>query len=327
MPSSPKKTTTKKLKPAGKKYLIAGGAGFLGANMAKRILTAGGEVVVIDNLQTGNRRNLDQLKRFPRFTFVKHDICQPIKSRGQFDFVLNYACPASPPKYYLDPIKTLETNSIGVENLLKFAHKNSARFFQSSTSEIYGDPLEHPQKESYSGNVWSYSMRSCYDEGKRFAEALIYQARRQKSLNSGIVRIFNTYGPMMDPDDGRVVTNFIKQALSGEEITIQGSGNQTRSFCFVDDQIEAQMKFIHSDLEGPINIGNPQECTMLELAEKVIKLTKSSSKIIHVAPAISDPTRRKPDISRAKKLLGWSPKISLEAGLTKTIKYLREMGY
>ncbi|MCX6810273.1 MAG: GDP-mannose 4,6-dehydratase [Candidatus Berkelbacteria bacterium] len=316
-----------KKKYSNKNYLIAGGAGFLGANMAKRILENGGQVLVIDNLQTGNSRNLAELKKFKKFSFKKHDICQPLKFGGNFDFVLNYACPASPPKYYLDPIKTLETCSLGTENLLKFALSNDARFFHTSTSEVYGDPLEHPQKESYAGNVQSYSMRSCYDEGKRYAEALIYQARHQKGINTGIVRIFNTYGPLMDPDDGRVVSNFIKQALSGDDITIQGSGKQTRSFCFVDDQIDAQLKFIHSDLEGPINIGNPVEFTMLELAEKIIKLTDSKSKIVHIPPAISDPKMRKPDISLAKKQLNWTPKIVLDEGLKRTVDWFKSIEY
>lgn len=310
-----------------KKYLIAGGAGFLGSNLAKRLLADGGRVLVIDNLLTGNKDNLKILKQEKNFSFKKHDIRRPIKIEGKFDYVLNLACPASPPKYYLDPTGTLETCSVGTQNTLEFALKNRARYFFTSTSEVYGDPLEHPQKESYAGNVQSYAMRSCYDEGKRFAEALIFQYRHQKGLNTGLIRIFNTYGPLMDPDDGRVVSNFIKQALSGEDITIQGTGKQTRSFCFVDDQIEAQIKFIHSDLEGPINIGNPDEFTMLELAEKVIKLTNSESKIIHVAPAISDPKMRKPDIRLAKKELGWSPKIKLDEGLKRTIDWFKSIGY
>lgn len=310
-----------------KKYLIAGGAGFLGANLAKRILEHGGKVVVIDNLQTGNKRNLAELKKHKNFSFKKHDIRRPIRIPGKFDYVLNLACPASPTKYYIDPIKTLETCAAGSENLLKFSFANKARFFHTSTSEVYGDPLEHPQKESYAGNVQSYAMRSCYDEGKRYAEALIYQARHQKGVNTGLIRIFNTYGPMMDPDDGRVVSNFIKQALAGDDITIQGTGKQTRSFCFVDDQIEAQVKFIHSDLEGPINVGNPGEFTILELAEKVIKLTGSKSKIIHVPPAISDPKVRRPDITLAKKLLHWQPKIKLDEGLRRTIVWFKKIGY
>ena len=299
----------------------------MGANMAKKVLANGDEVVVVDNLQTGNRRNLDQFSDAKNFQFIEQDIRQPLKIDGKFDYILNYACPASPPKYYLDPVATLETCSIGVQNLLEFAKKNNARFFQTSTSEVYGDPIEHPQKESYSGNVQPYAKRSCYDEGKRYAEALIFQYRHEKKVNTGVVRIFNTYGPLMDPDDGRVVTNFIKQALVGDDITIQGTGEQTRSFCFVDDQIDGQYKFIHSDLEGPLNLGNPGEFTMLELAEKVIELTKSSSKIIYVAPAISDPSRRKPDITLAKKLLDWSPKIDLTEGLERTIDWFREIGY
>ena len=310
-----------------KSYLIAGGAGFLGANIAKRILVGGGKVLVVDNLQTGNDRNLAELKKFRNFSFKKGDIRLPLKIRGKFDFVLNYACPASPPKYYLDPIKTLETSAIGTENLLKLALKNDARFFHTSTSEVYGDPLEHPQKEDYAGNVQPYGMRSCYDEGKRYAEALIYQARQQKGVNTGVVRIFNTYGPLMDPDDGRVVSTFIKQALAGEDITIQDSGRQTRSFCYVDDQIDAQLKFIHSNLEGPMNVGNPQEFTMLELAQKVIKLTNSKSKIVHIPAAISDPKKRKPDISLAKKELKWQPKVNLDEGIKKTIFWFKSIGY
>ena len=308
------------------RYLISGGAGFLGANLTKRILENGGEVVVLDNLQTGNKRNLAQFSNNKNFTFVKQDVCKPIKLSGKFHYVLNLACPASPPKYYADPVHTLETCSIGAKNMLDFALKNKARFFHTSTSEVYGDPLEHPQNENYAGNVVPYCKRSCYDEGKRYAEALIFQYRHEKGLNTGLIRIFNTYGPLMDPDDGRVVSNFIKQALSGEDITIQGSGKQTRSFCYVDDQINAQMKFIHSDLEGPINIGNPDEFTILELAEKVIKHTGSKSKIIHVQAAISDPKQRKPDIKLAKKLLKWEPKIALDEGIEKTISWFRNIG-
>lgn len=311
-----------------KKYLISGGAGFLGANLTKRILSEGNEVVVLDNLQTGNKRNLKEFSDNKNFTFVKQDVCQPIKLSGKFDYVLNLACPASPPKYYADPVHTLETCSLGTKNMLDFALKNKARFFHTSTSEVYGDPLEHPQKESYAGNVVPYAKRSCYDEGKRYAEALIFQYRNEKKLNTGLIRIFNTYGPLMDPDDGRVVSNFIKQALSGTDITIQGTGKQTRSFCYVDDQIDAQMKFIHSDLEGPLNIGNPGEFTILELAEKVIKHTKSKSKIVHVAAAISDPRQRKPDIAEAKKLLNWKPKIDLDEGIKRTITWFKEdLGY
>lgn len=308
-----------------KKYLIAGGAGFLGANLTKAILSEGGRVLVLDNLQTGNKRNIKIFKGEKNFSFKKHDIRRPIKVSEKFDYVLNLACPASPPKYYLDPVQTLETCSIGTKNTLDFALKNKARYFFTSTSEVYGDPLENPQKETYFGNVQPYTKRSCYDEGKRYAEALIFQYRNTKKLNTGVIRIFNTYGPLMDPDDGRVVTNFIKQALSDQDITIQGTGKQTRSFCFVDDQISAQMKFIHSELEGPINIGNPGEITMLELARKIIKLTRSKSKIIYLPPALSDPKKRNPDISQAKKLLGWKPHTAIDDGLVKTIEWFKSL--
>ena len=325
-----------------KRYLISGGAGFLGANLALRLLKDGNRVFVIDNLSTGSKKNLAELSKHPNFQFSKHDIRKPIKINQKFDYVLNLACPASPPRYYEDPILTLETNSIGAKNMLLVARKNKARFFQTSTSEVYGDPKEHPQKESYFGNVEPYCKRSCYDEGKRYAEALIWQYHNLFNIDTGIIRIFNTYGPRMDPDDGRVVTNFIKQALTGKPITIQGNGKQTRSFCYVDDQIEGMIKMIHSKEEGPINIGNPDEFTIKELADLVIKLTDSclpdfgelsrvagtaKSKIIYVPAVVSDPKQRRPDISLAKKKLGWKPKINLEEGLKRTIEWFKEQGY
>ena len=307
-----------------KHYLISGGAGFLGSNLTKRLIGDGNKVTVIDNLQTGSQRNLNQFLENPNFAFIKHDIIEPIELTEHFDYVLNLACPASPPQYYKDPVKTLETNSIGTKNMLEIALKNKARFFHTSTSEVYGDPKEHPQKETYFGNVEPYCKRSCYDEGKRYAEALIYEYRYQKGLDTGVIRIFNTYGPMMDPDDGRVVTNFIKQALRGEDITIQGTGNQTRSFCYVDDQVEGMMKMIHSKEEGPINIGNPGEFTMNELADLVLKLTESKSKKINVEAASSDPKQRRPDITLAKEKLGWEPKIQLEEGINRTIEWFKK---
>ncbi len=307
-----------------KHYLISGGAGFLGSNLAIRLCNEGHKVTVVDNLQTGNKRNLDILEKEPNFKFVEHDIIEPINIEEKIDFVLNLACPASPPQYYKDPVRTLETNSIGTKNMLELALKHEARFFHTSTSEVYGDPKEHPQKETYFGNVDPYCKRSCYDEGKRYAEALIYEYKNLYNLNTGIIRIFNTYGPMMDPEDGRVVTNFIKQALSGEDITIQGTGEQTRSFCYVDDQIEGMMKMIHSNEEGPINIGNPGEFTVNELADLVIKLIGSKSKKIYVEAASSDPKQRRPDIMLAKEKLGWEPKIQLEEGLAKTIEWFRK---
>ena len=306
-----------------KNYLISGGAGFLGSNLVTRLLNEGNKVTVIDNLQTGNKKNLESFTGNPNFKFIKHDIIDPINLDDHFDYVLNLACPASPPKYYKDPVKTLETCSIGTKNMLELALKNKARFFHTSTSEVYGDPLEHPQKETYFGNVEPYCKRSCYDEGKRYAEALIYEYRHEKGANTGFIRIFNTYGPMMDPEDGRVVTNFIFQALNNEDITIQGDGNQTRSFCYVDDQIEGMVQMIHSEEEGPINIGNPGEFTINELAQKVIKLTNSKSKIVYTPPASSDPKQRRPDITLVKKKLGWEPKIELEEGLKRTIEWFK----
>lgn len=305
-------------------YLISGGAGFLGTNLALCLLERGHKVYVVDNLSTGQKKNLLELKKYKNFEFKRGDIVKSFKFNQRFDFVLNLACPASPPRYYEDPIHTLETNSIGTQNMLEIAKKNKARFFQTSTSEVYGDPLEHPQKETYFGNVEPYCKRSCYDEGKRYAEALIWQYRKIHRVNTGIIRIFNTYGPRMDLKDGRVVTNFIKQALTGADITIQGSGEQTRSFCYVDDQIEGMIKMIDSREEGPMNIGNPDEFTIKELADLVIKLTNSKSKIIYVPAAVSDPKQRRPDISLAKKRLGFKPKIKLEEGLKRTIDWFKE---
>lgn len=308
-----------------KHFLISGGAGFLGSNLAIRLVNEGHKVTVIDNLQTGNKKNLETLEGLPNFSFKKHDIVQPIEITENIDYVLNLACPASPPQYYKDPVKTLETNSIGTKNMLDLALKHKARFFHTSTSEVYGDPLEHPQKETYFGNVEPYCKRSCYDEGKRYAEALIYQYKNLYGLDTGIIRIFNTYGPMMDPDDGRVVTNFIKQALAGEDLTIEGTGNQTRSFCYVDDQIEGMMRMIHTNEEGPINIGNPGEFTVNELADLVLELTNSISKKKFIAAASSDPKQRRPDITLAKTKLGWEPKIDLREGLTRTIEWHKKI--
>jgi len=304
-----------------KTYLITGVAGFLGTNLAFRLLSEGNKVIGVDNLITGMDGNLKELKKEKNFFFKKRDIIKPLKIEGKVDYILNLACPASPPKYYLDPIHTLETSAIGTKNMLELALAKKARFFHTSTSEVYGDPLEHPQKETYFGNVDPYCKRSCYDEGKRYAEALIYEYKNEKRLNTSFIRIFNTYGPYMDPKDGRVVTNFILQALNNKNITIHGTGKQSRSFCFVDDQIDGMMKMIHSKEEGPINIGNPDEFTIKELAEMVISLTGSKSKIVYKKADESDPTRRKPDITKAKKKLGWKPKIKLKEGLERTIEW------
>jgi len=311
-----------------KTYLLSGGAGFIGSNLTARLLAdPDNKVIVLDNLVTGFEKNIEEFEGNPNYKFIKHDIIDPIEIEDSIDYVLNLACPASPVGYRKYPIETLETSSIGTKNMLEVARRNNARFFHTSTSEVYGDPLMHPQHESYWGHVNSYGERSCYDEAKRFAEALIYYYKKDFGVNTGIIRIFNTYGPKLDPHDGRVVTNFIRQALKGEDITVYGDGQQTRSFCYIDDQIDAQIKMIHSDLEGPINIGNPTEFTMLKLAEKIIKLTKSKSKIAYKPMPKDDPKQRKPDISKAKKLLGWEPKVQVEEGLKKTIEWFRTQGY
>lgn len=306
-----------------KTYLLSGAAGFIGSHLAEALLLRGVRVIALDNLLTGTEKNLEKFKDNPNFVFKKHDICKPIKIDEKIDYVLNLACPASPFDYRKYPVETLEVSSVGVKNMLSIAKLNNARFFHTSTSEVYGDPLEHPQKESYWGHVNCYGERSCYDEGKRFAEALIYIYRHDYQLNTGVIRIFNTYGPQMKPFDGRVVSTLIRQALSGEDLTIFGDGKQTRSFCYISDQISAQLKMIHSDLEGPINIGNPKEFTMLELANKVLKLTGSKSKIVFKSLPKDDPTQRKPDISLAKEKLDWEPKVELEEGLKRTIEWFK----
>ncbi len=309
-------------------YLLSGGAGFIGSNLTKRLLEQdGAKVICLDNLITGKESNIEEFKSNPNYKFINHDIIKPIDLDEKIDYVLNLACPASPVGYRQNPIETLEVSSIGTKNMLEIARKNSARFFHTSTSEVYGDPLEHPQRECYWGHVNSCGERSCYDEAKRYAEALIYYYRKDFGVNTGFIRIFNTYGPKMDPFDGRVVTNFIRQALKGEDITIYGDGSQTRSFCYIDDQVDAEMKMIHSDLPGPINVGNPVEFTMIELAEKVIALTGSSSKLTHEPLPKDDPAQRRPDISLAKKELDWEPKIQIEEGLKRTIEWFKTQGY
>ncbi len=306
-----------------KKYVIAGAAGFLGSHLTKRLLNEGHSVIAVDNLVTGTLNNLESVSRHPHFQFIKHDIIEPLNVEGEVDFVCNLACPASPVHYFKIPIETLEVSSLGTKNMLDLVRRKNARFFHTSTSEVYGDPKVHPQPESYFGNVDPYCQRSCYDEGKRYAEALIYAYRDQNNLNTGVVRIFNTYGPFMQPDDGRVVSTFIRQALAGEDITVQSDGRQTRSFCYVDDMIEGLHRLIHSSESGPINIGNPGEFSVLELAKMVIALTKSTSKIVHTAPAPSDPKQRRPDIALAKEKLGWEPKVQLKDGLMRTIEWFK----
>ncbi len=308
------------------RVLIAGGAGFLGTNLSLRLLADGHLVVVIDNFCTGKRTNTEFVKdKFPNtFEVIEHDITKELSLFEKFDVVVNMACPASPPAYQRMPIECLRVSSVGTENLLKLAKETNARFVQASTSEVYGEPQVHPQEESYWGNVNSYGVRSMYDEGKRYAEALIYSFRRVYGLNTGIVRIFNTYGPFMDPEDGRVVTNFLHQALEGKDLTVYGDGKQTRSFCFVDDQIDAWIKMINSQEEGPINVGNPQEFTMLELVEAISKVLGKDLKVVYKPKPVDDPTQRRPDITKAKNLLGWEPKIPLDEGLKRMVRGIKK---
>ncbi|HET9411720.1 MAG TPA: UDP-glucuronic acid decarboxylase family protein [Candidatus Saccharimonadales bacterium] len=309
-----------------RKVLVAGGAGFLGSHLCERLLASGDHVVCVDNLATGRQKNVAHLIGKPGFTFIEHDIVQPLPASitdQKFDIVANLASPASPPKYVALAVETLRVGSEGTRRLLDIAKSHNARYIHTSTSEVYGDPLVHPQPESYWGNVNSYGARSMYDESKRFAEALIWVYRNQHKVNTGIVRIFNTYGPHMDPQDGRVVSNFIMQALKNQPITIYGKGQQTRSFCYVSDQIDGIVALMNSSVEGPVNVGNPHEFTMLELATKVKEQTGSQSEFVYKPLPPDDPTQRQPDISRAKELLRWEPKVSLYQGLRPTIDYFR----
>ena len=306
--------------------LIAGGSGFLGSHLCKAFLDNGDAVVCIDNLVTGRRKNIAQLESNANFTFVECDITQPLPESitgKKYDAIINMASPASIPKYEQYAVETLMVGSVGVKQLLDLAERDKARFLHSSTSEVYGEPTVSPQPETYLGNVNSYGARSMYDESKRFAEALIWVYRHQRNVNTGVARIFNTYGPNMDPEDGRVVSNFIMQALQDQPITMYGEGNKTRSFCYVSDQIAGLIKLLESGEEGPINIGNPGEFTLLELAEKIIAQTGSKSEIVYLEARPEDPTQRKPDIAKAKKLLGWEPKVALDEGLKPTIEYYK----
>ena len=307
-----------------KTILVTGGAGFIGSHLCKRLLNDKHRVVCLDNLFTGSLDNIKELKSNNNFEFVNHDITKPY-FRENLDEIYNLACPASPIHYQSNPIKTVKTCTIGVINMLGLAKNNNSKILQASTSEVYGDPKIHPQKEDYNGNVNPLGYRSCYDEGKRCSETLFMDYKREHSVNIKIVRIFNTYGPKMTKNDGRVVSNFILQALRNDNITIYGDGSQTRSFQFVDDLVEGLIKMMSSDSVGPINLGNPIELTMTDLAHKIIKLTNSSSEIIFKELPKDDPKRRKPDISLAKSSLDWSPVIDLETGLKKTIKYFKQI--
>jgi nucleoside-diphosphate-sugar epimerase len=309
--------------PSKPVILIAGGAGFLGSHLCDHYIKTH-KVVCVDNLSTGRRANVEHLLDHADFRFVEADISQPLP-RGitaeKYDVVANLASPASPPHYQRLALETLMVGSSGTHNLLELSRASGARFFHASTSEVYGDPELHPQPESYWGKVNSYGPRSMYDEAKRYAEALIYAYRERYSVSTGIVRIFNTYGPRMDPADGRVVSNFVMQAIQNQPITMYGKGDQTRSFCYVSDLIDGFVRMIESDEEGPINLGNPGEFTMKELAETVIKLTQSQSELTYQPLPQDDPAKRRPDISKAKQLLKWEPKVQLEQGLLKTIEY------
>lgn len=308
------------------KILVTGGAGFIGSHLCEYLLKNGDEILCLDNFFTGSKKNIEHLLDNKKFEMIRHDIVDPIKL--EVEQVYNLACPASPVHYQYNPIKTIKCSTVGMVNMLGLAKRTKARILQASTSEVYGDPLEHPQKETYWGNVNPIGIRSCYDEGKRAAETLCMDYHRQNGVDARIIRIFNTYGPRMAPDDGRVVSNFIVQALRGDDLTIYGDGSQTRSFCYVDDLVEGIYKMMNQDnFIGPVNLGNPGEFTIKELAEKVLRLTGSRSKIIYKDLPADDPKQRKPDISLAKKKLNWEPRVKVEEGLVKTIEYFENIIY
>jgi len=306
-----------------KKILITGGAGFIGSHLCKKLLDEGNDVLCLDNYFTGTKQNITSLLSNPYFETIRHDICFPLYV--EVDQIFNLACPASPIHYQHDPVQTTKTSVHGAINMLGLAKRINARILQASTSEVYGDPETHPQNENYWGNVNPIGPRSCYDEGKRCAETLFFDYYRQHRLDIKVVRIFNTYGPKMHPNDGRVVSNFIMQALTNKDITVFGDGKQTRSFCYIDDMVNGLQKMMDSDKKviGPINLGNPTELKIIDLAKVIIKMTNSKSKIIHADLPMDDPVRRKPDISIAKEILDWEPDITVEDGLKETIKFFK----
>ena len=308
-----------------KRILVTGGAGFLGSHLCERLLNEGNEVVCVDNYFTGNKQHIIHLMQNPNFELIRHDVIQPIYL--EVDEIYNLACPASPIHYQYNPIKTVKTSVMGAINMLGLAKRINAKILQASTSEVYGDPNLHPQPEEYWGNVNPIGLRSCYDEGKRCAETLFFDYHRQNKVRIKVLRIFNTYGPNMHPKDGRVVSNFIMQALHNEDITIYGNGEQTRSFCYCDDLIEAMIRMMNTDdsVTGPINIGNPNEFTIKQLAEMVIELTGSKSKIVYLPAVADDPTQRQPTINKAKEILHWEPTVQLRDGLRKTIDYFKKL--
>jgi UDP-glucuronate decarboxylase len=307
------------------RVLVTGGAGFIGSHLCRRLLDRGDEVLCVDNFYTGTRQNVYDLVSNPRFELLRHDVCFPLYV--EVDQIYNLACPASPIHYQFDPVQTTKTSVHGAINMLGLAKRVRAKILQASTSEVYGDPRVHPQKEDYWGNVNPIGPRSCYDESKRCAETLFFDYHRQHKVSIKVARIFNTYGPRMHPNDGRVVSNFIMQALRNGDITIYGDGNQTRSFCYVQDLVEALIRFMETpnDVCGPVNIGNPEELTIAELAELIVALTGSSSRLVYQPRPLDDPIQRKPDITKAQELLSWSPKTALRDGLVKTIDYFKKL--
>lgn len=305
------------------RVLVTGGAGFIGSHLCRFLLDKGHEVICVDNLFTGSKKNIADLVNEPDFEFIRHDITEPL--RVEVDQVYNLACPAAPVHYQFNPIKTIKCSTIGMINMLGIAKRCKARILQASTSEVYGDPAEHPQTEKYWGNVNPIGIRSCYDEGKRVAETLMNDYRRQNNVDTAIVRIFNTYGPNMALNDGRVIPNFISQAIKGEPITIYGDGSQTRSFCYVSDLVDGFYKMMNNDNAGPINLGNPVELSMLGLAEKIKSIVGSRSEIVFRPLPADDPKQRKPDITLAKEKLGWEPKVSFDKGLGQTVDYFRKI--
>jgi UDP-glucuronate decarboxylase len=305
------------------RVLVTGGAGFIGSHLCGRLLEDGHSVLCADDLSTGSRRNIRSYEGKPRFRFIKQDITRPFSARA--DRIFNLACPASPPKYQSDPLKTVLASTVGVLNMLELARRTKARLLQASTSEVYGDPLVHPQKEDYWGNVNPVGPRACYDEGKRVAETLLSVYGGQRGVEVRIARIFNTYGPRMDKNDGRVVSNFIMQALRNEPLTVYGKGGQTRSFCFVTDLVDGLVRLMEADdVEGPVNLGNPAERTVGQMARLIRRLAGSRSRIVFCPLPVDDPKCRRPDISKARRLLGWEPKVSLAEGLPETIRWFRE---
>ncbi|UCH11020.1 MAG: SDR family oxidoreductase [Fidelibacterota bacterium] len=315
--------TTSFIEP--RRVLVTGGAGFLGSHLCRELVARGAEVICMDNFFTGHKRNIQDLHTHPDFELIRHDIVNPIFL--EVDQIYNLACPASPVHYQYNPVKTIKTSVMGTINMLGLAKRVKARMLQASTSEVYGDPQVHPQPEDYWGHVNPVGVRSCYDEGKRCAETLCFDYYRQNQVEIKVARIFNTYGPNMDLNDGRVISNFVTQALEGKPLTIYGDGNQTRSFCYIDDMVQGLIKFMETpaDITGPLNLGNPEEITILTLAQKIIELSESNSQIEHQAPPPDDPARRQPEIELARSVLHWQPRVSLEMGLEKTIAYFSNL--